>query len=220
MAHLLITSGPTRQYLDPVRFLTNASSGRMGQALCLAALQAGHQVTVISGPVEIEYPSEAEVVPVVTTDEMLAAAREHFLRCDGAIGVAAPCDYRPQKVASQKMTKTGQPLLLELIETPDVIAELGTHKRKDQWVVAFALETEDHRFRALRKLEQKSCDLIVVNSASAMNAVDTEVEVLNRFGDVLLSSQGSKTTVAREIFTVIQRTLIDGPRTSRPHVLP
>ncbi len=191
----------------------------MGQALCLAALEAGHQVTVISGPVEIEYPSEAEVVPVVTTDEMLAAAREYFLRCDGAIGVAAPCDYRPQKVASQKMTKTGQPLLLELIETPDVIAELGTHKRKDQWVVAFALETEDHRFRALRKLEQKSCDLIVVNSASAMNAVDTEVEVLNRAGDVLLSSQGSKTTVAREIFTVIQQTLIAGPRASPPAAL-
>lgn len=208
MAHLLITSGPTRQYLDPVRFLTNASSGRMGQALCAAVLQAGHQVTVVSGPVEIEYPREAKVVPVVTTDEMLAAAREHFQHCEGAIGVAAPCDYRPQRVASQKMTKTGQPLLLELIETPDVIAELGTHKRPDQWVVAFALETEDHRFRALRKLEHKACDLIVVNSASAMNAVDTQVEVLDRAGDVLLSTQGSKSRVAEEIFGVIQRRLM------------
>ena len=155
MAHILITSGPTRQYLDPVRFLSNASSGRMGCALAEAALAAGHRVTVVSGPVEVEYPSAAEVIPVVSTDEMLVAAKHAFARCDGLIGVAAPCDYRPVRVHDQKITKTGQPLVLHLIETPDIVATLGMHKRPDQWVVGFALETEDHRFRAIRKLEQK-----------------------------------------------------------------
>jgi phosphopantothenoylcysteine decarboxylase/phosphopantothenate--cysteine ligase len=208
MAHLLITSGPTRQYLDPVRFLSNASSGRMGQALSESALRAGHRVTIISGPVEVQYPAAAEVVWVTTTDEMLEAARRLFPHCDGAIGVAAPCDYRPQRVESRKIAKTGEPLVLHLVETPDVIAELGQHKRPDQWVVAFALETDDHRFRALRKLEQKSCDLIVVNGASAIQAVDTSVEVINRMGEVLLATAGSKPEVAARILELLERQLI------------
>ncbi len=208
MAHLLITSGPTRQYLDPVRFLTNGSSGRMGQALSESALRAGHRVTIISGPVEVQYPAAAEVVWVTTTDEMLEAARRLFPDCDGAIGVAAPCDYRPQRVESRKIAKTGEPLVLHLVETPDVIAELGQHKRPDQWVVAFALETDDHRFRALRKLEQKSCDLIIVNGASAIQAVDTSVEVINRAGEVLLAASGSKPEVAARILELIERQLM------------
>jgi len=208
MAHLLITSGPTRQYLDPVRFLTNASSGRMGQALCEAALRAGHRVTVISGPVEVQYPEAAELVWVTTTDEMLEAARRLFPLCDGAIGVAAPCDYRPQHVEPRKIAKTGEPLVLRLVETPDVIAELGLHKRPDQWVVAFALETDDHRFRALRKLEQKCCDLIVVNHATAIQAADTAVEVIDRAGEVLLAAEGGKPEVAARIMELLEQRLI------------
>jgi phosphopantothenoylcysteine decarboxylase/phosphopantothenate--cysteine ligase len=208
MAHVLITSGPTRQYLDPVRYLTNASSGRMGQALAQAALDAGHQVTIVSGPVELSYPAGVRVISVVTTDDMLAAARDAFRSCAGAIGVAAPCDYRPVHVQEHKMSKTGEPLTLQLLETPDVIAELGRSKHAGQWVVGFALETTDHRFRALRKLEQKHCDLIVVNSPSAMHASDTQVEVLNQAGDCLLRSAGSKTLVAVEIWALIERQLI------------
>jgi len=98
MARILITSGPTRQYLDPVRYLTNASSGRMGRALTEAALSLGHEVVVISGPVEVTYPDAACVVSVVSTEEMLVAAREEFEKCDGLIGAAAPCDYRPVRV--------------------------------------------------------------------------------------------------------------------------
>jgi phosphopantothenoylcysteine decarboxylase/phosphopantothenate--cysteine ligase len=165
-------------------------------------------VTIISGPVEVQYPAAAEVVWVTTTDEMLEAARRLFPHCDGAIGVAAPCDYRPQRVESRKIAKTGEPLVLHLVETPDVIAELGQHKRPDQWVVAFALETDDHRFRALRKLEQKSCDLIVVNGASAIQAVDTSVEVINRMGEVLLATAGSKPEVAARILELLERQLI------------
>lgn len=208
MARILITSGPTRQYLDPVRFLTNASSGRMGRALAGAALEAGHQVVVVSGPVEIDYPPAAEVRPVVTTEEMLQVAREAFQSCDGLIGVAAPCDYRPVRVAASKIAKTGEPLLLHLVETPDVVATLAAEKGR-RWVVGFALETEDHRLRALAKLERKHCDLMVSNSAEAIHALDTDVEILDPAGSVLATFRGSKDSVAREVFRCIQQRLID-----------
>lgn len=207
MARILITSGPTRQYLDPVRYLTNASSGRMGASLAAAALELGHEVTVISGPVEVGYPPGAQVIPVVSTEEMLAVARAEFPRADGVIGAAAPCDYRPQQVASGKIAKTGEPLRLELIETPDVVATLGAEKN-GQWLVGFALETEDHRFRALVKLEKKSCDLIVSNGPQAMNATDNEVEIIDRQGHVIETLSGPKEDVARGILRVIQARLI------------
>ncbi len=207
MARILITSGPTRQYLDPVRYLTNASSGLMGYSLAKAALEAGHEVVMVSGPVNLEYPKEVTVVPVVSTEEMLEAAREQFESCDGLIGVAAPCDYRPVKVSEQKIKKSGEPLVLHLIETPDVVASLGAEKGK-RWVVGFALETEDHRFRAITKLEKKSCDLIVLNEPSAMDSATNNVEVLNATGDVVLSASGSKAEVAAEIFRVIDKELV------------
>lgn len=208
MAHLLITSGPTRQHLDPVRYLTNASSGRMGRALAEAALALGHQVTVVSGPVEVSYPAQAEVLHVISTEDMLAASRQAFRHCDGLIGAAAPCDYRPIKVASNKISKTGEPLRLELTETPDIVATLAMEKQPHQWVVGFALETEDQRLRALAKLERKSCDMIVSNGAEAMNSLENSVEVLNRAGDVLTAITGSKEDVAREILRVVQAHLI------------
>src|SRR5437773_1352174 len=158
MARILITSGPTRQYLDPVRYLTNASSGRMGRALAEAALALGHEVVVVSGPVGIDYPRAAKVRPIVSTDELLNVCQELFPACDGVIGAAAPCDYRPVRVEERKIAKTGEPLVLNLVETPDVMATLGASKRAGQWLVGFALETDDQRFRALAKLERKSCD--------------------------------------------------------------
>ena len=180
MARILITSGPTRQYIDPVRYFTNASSGRMGRALTQAAAEQGHEVIVISGPADVDYPGAKQVVPVVSTEEMLQAAEEIFPRCDGLIGVAAPCDYRPVRVQTNKITKTGRPLELHLIETPDVVATLGARKKAGQWVVGFALETEDHRFRALIKLEKKSCDLMVLNGPQAMHSLDNHVELTGR----------------------------------------
>jgi phosphopantothenoylcysteine decarboxylase/phosphopantothenate--cysteine ligase len=209
MARILITSGPTRQYLDPVRYLTNASSGRMGAALAAAALELGHEVIVVSGPVEVPYPAAAEVVPVISTEEMLVAAREQFARCDGLIGAAAPCDYRPERVEDQKIAKTGAPLLLHLLETEDVVATLAAEKGA-RWVVGFALETDDHRLRALAKLERKRCDLMVSNGVAAMNSLENEVEILDPQGNVLRAAAGSKEAVAREILTVIQERLVAG----------
>lgn len=207
MSRILITSGPTRQYLDPVRYLTNASSGRMGAALATAALAAGHEVTIVSGPVAIAYPAEARVIPIVTTEDMLQACMEVFPQSDGLIGVAAPCDYRPVQKATRKIAKTGKPLVLEFVETPDIIATLAKCKTH-QWMVGFALETDDRRFRALKKLEQKSCDLIVSNGPQAIHAIQTEVEILSRDGETLASLSGSKEDVAREIFRVIWEHLL------------
>jgi phosphopantothenoylcysteine decarboxylase / phosphopantothenate---cysteine ligase len=209
VSRILITSGPTRQYLDPVRYLTNASSGRMGAALAQAALDAGHEVVIVSGPVEVPYPPQAEVIPVNSTEEMLEASRRMFTECDGAICAAAPCDYRPERVESHKIAKTGAPLVLHLIETPDVCATLGAAKSPRQWVVGFALETEDQRFRALVKLERKSCDLMVLNGPQAMNAEENQVEIMDRAGAILAEFAGGKAEVARQILRIIQERLVE-----------
>ena len=207
MARILLTSGPTRQYLDPVRYLSNASSGRMGAALAAAAIEAGHTVTIVSGPVEIEYPPAAKVIAVVSTEEMLEACRSHLARCDGVIGAAAPCDYRPEEVARQKLSKTGRPRVLNLVETSDIMAALAAEKTS-QWMVAFALETEDPRLRAMQKLERKKCDLIVLNGPAAVGAADTRVEIIDRSGAVVGQFAGSKLEVARGIFRVLDEKLI------------
>jgi len=208
MTHIVITSGPTRQYLDPVRYLTNASSGRMGAALATEAIALGHRVTIISGPVSVEYPSAATVIHVVTTQEMLAATAMAFESADGLIGAAAPCDYMPQHVQPQKMSKTGEEVTLRLIETPDVIATLAAAKRSDQWVVGFALETEDRRFRAIVKMQRKSCDLMVSNGPAAIDSLDNDIELIERSGIVLAHITGSKEIVAKGILKHIQDRLI------------
>ncbi|MBW3598161.1 MAG: phosphopantothenoylcysteine decarboxylase [Planctomycetes bacterium] len=207
MSRILITSGPTRQYLDPVRYLTNASSGRMGAALAQATLDGGPQVAIVSGPVEVDYPPQAEVIPVISTEEMLEASRRTFASCDGAICAAAPCDYRPERVESHKIAKTGAPLMLHLIETPDVCATLGAAKSPRQWVVGFALETDDRRFRALTKLERKSCNLMVLNGPEAMNAEENQVEIMDPTGAILATIAGSKIDVARAIMRIIDERL-------------
>jgi phosphopantothenoylcysteine decarboxylase/phosphopantothenate--cysteine ligase len=203
MSKILITSGATRQYLDPVRFLTNASSGRMGAALAHAALEQGHTVAVVSGPVSISYPQAAEIVSVETTDEMLETVERLFPDFDGLIGAAAPCDYMPRQVSKQKISKSGQPLMLELIETPDVVATVAARKRSDQWVVGFALETEDQRFRTIVKMQRKCCDLMVSNGPGAIDSLNNEVEILAADGSLLDSVRGSKQQVAEAILAAV-----------------
>jgi phosphopantothenoylcysteine decarboxylase / phosphopantothenate---cysteine ligase len=207
MSRILITSGPTRQYLDPVRYLTNASSGRMGSALAAAALAAGHEVTIVTGPVDVDYPAGAEVECVVSTEDMLRACQAVFPRCDGLIAAAAPCDYRPIEVARNKLRKTGGPLSLELVETPDVVATLAKSKGP-RWMVAFALETDDKRMRALQKLQRKKCDLIVLNGPASIHGLNTEAEILDASGEIIATLAGSKEEVAARIIRVIANRLI------------
>ncbi len=217
MARILITSGPTRQHLDPVRYLTNSSSGQMGSAVAGAALALGHEVTIISGPVNLSYPAGATVIPVISTQEMFDAALELFPDFSGAIGVAAPCDYKPLFVSSDKLAKTGEPLQLELHETRDIIAHLGASKRPDQWVVGFALETHDERFRALAKMEAKCCDMIVLNRPEAMQSDSNQVELFDTSGACLANVTGPKPAVAKELLAHIQAALINAqPQDVKP----
>jgi len=208
MAHILITSGPTRQYLDPVRYLSNASSGKMGSALAQAALDLGHDVTIVSGPVSIKYPSTSTVIDVVSTKEMLDAAVKVFASCDGVIAAAAPCDFKPACYSKQKIKKAQQPLELSLVETTDILGKLGSKKRTDQWSVGFALETEDGKKRALAKLQKKNCDLIVLNGPTAIDSPDNQVDIIAADGKVALWAGGSKAKVAQEILRVIEKRLI------------
>lgn len=180
----------------------------MGAAIAEAALRLGHRVAIVTGPVSINYPEQAEVHPVVTTQEMHDKVAELFPTCDCLIGVAAPCDYMPRRVEDHKLTKTGEPLKLELIETVDIVAAMGASKRPGQYVVGFALETEDRRFRALAKMQRKCCDMIVSNSETAIDSQTTNVEILVPGGQTLAMAEGSKAEVATVIMQSIHRQLL------------
>jgi len=197
--HVLITSGPTRQFLDPVRFISNASSGKMGAAIAKTALASGHDVTVITGPVNIQYPVGCNVIPVETTQEMLEAAQAIFPRCDLLVGAAAPSDYMPRAVSDDKLKKTGEPITLHLVETPDIIATLASAKQPQQIVIGFALETSDHRFQALRKMEEKCCDYIVLNEPTAMTSEENTVRIFGQSGKELLAMSAHKSEIADAI---------------------
>jgi phosphopantothenoylcysteine decarboxylase/phosphopantothenate--cysteine ligase len=214
MAHILLTSGPTRAYIDDVRFLTNGSSGRMGAALAAAAIEAGHRVSIVSGPVSVEYPKSARVVRVMTTPEMLEACLALLPRVDGAIAAAAPCDFEPAARQAGKIPRHGRGLTLRLVPTADIIATLAERvrdakpPRQRAWFVAFALEAGADRERAITKLRRKRCDLIVVNDIPSIEAARTSVCVLDGEGEVTTAS-GSKAHVARRLFRLFQQRLID-----------
>lgn len=171
-------------------------------------MDLGHEVVIVSGPVMVDYPDQAKLIRVVSTEEMLEAASMAFQDCEGLIGAAAPCDYRPIEIADHKIKKTGGELILKLVETPDVVASLGARKKANQWTVGFALETEDARFRALTKLEHKCCDLVVLNGVSAINSTTNVVEIIEPGGDVVGAFSGAKPDVAQQILSVIHRRLI------------
>lgn len=197
---ILITAGPTREYLDDVRYLSNASSGRMGYALASAARAMGHQVVLVSGPVELHPPIGCEIRAVETTSQMRDACLEAFEGCDGVIAAAAVCDYRPVRRVTGKIAKTGGPISIEMIETDDVLAELGRNKGR-RWVVGFALEAENPRERALQKLRAKNCDWIVLNGPSAIGSLTNKVELLGSQESPIESWSGTKDEVAAHLLT-------------------
>jgi phosphopantothenoylcysteine decarboxylase/phosphopantothenate--cysteine ligase len=208
MARILITAGPTRAAIDDVRFLTNASSGRMALGLVKAARTAGHDVVVVSGPVAVAYPAGVEVVPVTTTAEMLAACLERLPRVDGVIAAAAPCDFEPVAHVPGKIPRRGTTLLLRLKPTVDVIATVARKARGNQWMVAFALEPGADPRRALEKITTKRCDLIVVNDLSAVDAAKTAVTVYDRSHARVGDTSGTKTAVSRWLIRLIEKRLM------------
>ncbi len=207
---ILITAGPTREYIDDVRFLSNASSGRMGYSLAAAAIAGGHEVVLVSGPAEQAPPEGCEVHRIETTDELRKQCLQLFPLCDGVIATAAVCDYRPRERVSGKMTKTGQPIVLELVETSDVLAELGSQKG-NRWIVGFALESQDPRNNAMRKLRMKNCDCIVLNDTSAIGSLTNSVEILSPDAETIAIFQGTKQHVADQLLQMIE-TSIHGKR--------
>ena len=208
MARILLTAGPTRAAIDDVRFLSNASSGRMAAAIARAALAAGHSVTIVSGPVPVQYPEAARVIPVVTTGEMLDAALACLDRCDGVIAAAAPCDFEPVRRVAGKIPRQGKGLTLRLKPTTDVIATLAHRATARQWFVAFALEPGADPERAFAKITAKKCDLIVVNDVTALEADKNAVAVYDARHDHVGSKQGTKRVVAGWLVRLIERQLI------------
>jgi phosphopantothenoylcysteine decarboxylase / phosphopantothenate---cysteine ligase len=200
---LLITAGPTREPLDAVRFLSNASSGRMGYALAEAAAQAGHEVLLVSGPVDLACPQGVTRISVGSTRDMYNACLARFDLVDAVFAAAAVCDYRPRFPVTGKLKKTGGPITLELVETEDVLAELGRRKRH-QLLVGFALEADNGREHALHKLKTKNCDAIVLNAPIAIGSDENDITLLGPGGEMLLAAQGPKSTLAHRLIAWLE----------------
>ena len=201
--HVMVTAGPSREALDPVRYISNRSSGKMGYAIAQAAQKRGAEVTLLSGPVAIEAPQGVKLVPFTTTQELLDRASELAQEQDLLIQAAAPADYRAKEIAPQKIKKQGgEPMTFTLVENPDVAATLGKAKRSGQVFVGFAAETNDVLAHARDKLARKNLDMIVANDVTRPGAgfdVDTNiVTLITKDGQEALPMM-SKAEVAQRI---------------------
>ncbi len=200
---VMVTAGPSREALDPVRYISNRSSGKMGYAIAQAAQKRGAEVTLLSGPVAIEAPLGVKLVPFTTTQELLDRANELAREQDLLIQAAAPADYRAKEIAPQKIKKQGgEPMTFTLVENPDVAATLGKAKRSGQVFVGFAAETNDVLAHAKDKLTRKNLDMIVANDVTRPGAgfdVDTNiVTLITKDGQEALPMM-SKAEVAQRI---------------------
>ena len=206
---VLITAGPTYEPLDPVRFIGNRSTGKMGYALAAAFAAAGGQVHLISGPSVLPAPAHpaVELTRVETAAEMYAAAAAGAPAADVWVFAAAVADYRPAQVATEKIKKAGETLTLELVKNVDIAATLGQTKRAEQFAVGFALETTNELAHAQDKLRRKNFDLVVLNSlrdAGAGFGHDTnKVSVLDQAGQVVTFELMAKTDLASELVRLV-----------------
>jgi phosphopantothenate-cysteine ligase/phosphopantothenoylcysteine decarboxylase/phosphopantothenate--cysteine ligase len=203
----LITAGPTREPIDPVRFLSNRSSGRMGYALAEAACEAGHEVVLISGPVTIPAPEGVQLVRVETARDMFDAVQCHLGGSDAAIFSAAVADYRPVHFAAQKIKKSADKLTLELERTEDILGSARSTLGFRGFLVGFAAETENLIAHAMEKLERKGCDMIVANDVSqagiGFDSAENEVTLCLPGGRTIALPRQSKTALARVLIAHI-----------------
>jgi phosphopantothenoylcysteine decarboxylase/phosphopantothenate--cysteine ligase len=213
---VLITAGPTREPLDPARYLSNRSSGKMGYALARTARRRGAEVTLVSGPVVLEPPPGVRLVSVTTALEMQEAVREHAPECSVVVKAAAVADYRPVKASGQKMKKSASGLQLELTMNPDILAELGSRRRKGQLLVGFAAESQEHEAEGRRKLEAKNVDLMVVNDIlgdkTGFDVETNQVTLITRDGVEQLELLSKEETANRIWDKVLE--LSQEPRTN------
>ncbi|HRU06839.1 MAG TPA: phosphopantothenoylcysteine decarboxylase [Candidatus Brocadiia bacterium] len=200
----LITTGPTREPIDAIRYISNPSTGRMGFAVAQAALEAGHSAIVIAGPCSATPPPGAELVPVVTTDDMLRAVLERLDEADVLVAAAAPCDFRPAEPTDLKIKKTPDGLTLRLEPTPDILLEAAALKGR-RVHIGFALEVQDALASALGKLSRKKLDAIVLNSPAAFGADQSDVVIIHAGGAEEPMSGASKLDIARRLVQLASR---------------
>lgn len=203
--NVLVTAGPTREYIDPVRYLSNDSSGRMGFELARAAAKRGHRVTLIAGPVSLKTPKNVKRIDVISAMQMKKEVIHHFTNANLIIMAAAVADWRPAKFSTQKIKKTIAPSYhraIALKENPDILAELGRRKRTKQILVGFALETDNLEKNARKKLIQKNCDWIVANKADAIASKLSRAKILGQNGRIISLPLMSKSALAGNILKI------------------
>jgi len=204
---ILITAGGTREYIDPVRFISNASTGKMGYALARAALIAGHKVTLVTTLEKSKIKnqkSEMRIIPVETASEMFDAVKKYFPRCDCLIMAAAVADYTPSRPAKTKTKRENKPLTIKLKPTPDIAKWAGNHKKKGQIVIGFALEDKALRNRAEKKLKEKRLDMIIANTTTAIGADKITIQIKTPERKWLKIPKASKTVLARKIVSLME----------------
>ena len=199
----LVTAGPTREYIDDVRFISNPSSGRMGYAVASAAVAAGHAAILVAGPTGLATPTGVQVVPVTSTQEMFDAVMSRAQDADAFVAAAAPCDYCPARRQTGKLKKDTASRTLRLVRTPDVLKEVGRRKQR-QAVIGFALEVQDARANAIEKLERKKLDAIVLNAPCAFGAEEISATVILANGSEEVLSGVSKGELARRLVTLAE----------------
>ncbi|TKJ35716.1 MAG: hypothetical protein CEE38_13985 [Planctomycetes bacterium B3_Pla] len=210
---ILITAGGTREYIDPVRFISNASSGKMGYALARAALKAGHQVTLITATTTQREPAGAKSIRVESTSEMFEAVKKYFSRCDCLIMAAAVADYTPVRSAKTKLKKGGNHLAIKLKPTPDILKWAGKQrkgKRKEEKgkrriVVGFALEDKNLRVNAEKKLTDKNLDMIVANSPAAIAADKSDVQIKTPNSSWIKIENATKAAIAKKVVYLAEK---------------
>lgn len=208
---VLITAGPTREYLDPVRFISNPSTGKMGAALAWTAVLRGASVEVVAGPTSVQFPKEASVTRVVSALEMFQAVKDRAASADFIVASAAVSDYRPESSSPRKIKRESvERVERAFVQNPDIIAWAGANKRPGQILVGFAAETDDVLVHAQGKLERKKLDFIAANdltsAGSGFGADTNTVTLLDRSGG-RIELKGSKESVAWEMWNVLSPTL-------------
>lgn len=201
---VLVTAGPTREYIDPVRYISNDSTGKMGYAIATCARKAGAKVILISGPTALKCPEGVELMPVTTAAEMHKAALSKGKGADIVICAAAVADSRPAERSRHKI-KRGSLKVIRLTENPDILKALGRRKRAGQYIVGFALETKNVISNAEGKLRQKNCDLIIVNKSENIGAEKGSVVVLDKSGILKKYNNLHKSALAKKIVDLIAK---------------
>ena len=200
---ILITSGRTKENIDPVRYLSNNSSGKMGYSLAQAAADLGAEVTLISGPTDLKIPNGLKnFISVKSALEMYEKVDEYFKNTDIFIACAAVADYRPKEYKKEKIKKSDSDLVMELVRNPDILLEMSKKKEK-QLLIGFAAETNDIKENALKKLEKKNLDIIVANNVSAMGSDENVIEIIKKDRTSVEISQKSKIELAYDILNEV-----------------